>query len=278
MLLAEDIFLVARLLIAVLCVFALVAAVRRWGSATAGMPQHRPLLVMLITVLIIGIGLVIYDGWDNAVSRREQPLLLGSWLWLSFDAAVPLLAILSLRALEERDEAMRRLAEAAVTDPLTGLANRRGFREAALRALEECRRRDRPAAVLMFDIDRFKSVNDGHGHAAGDAVLQGMGAALHRAVRASDLVGRLGGEEFVVLCPGLDPTGAARVAERVRETLRAEVPHPAGGEAVITASVGVARVRAGILATALEAAIDAADRALYAAKEGGRDRVALAAD
>ena len=92
MLLAEDIFLVARLVIVVLCVFALVATVRRWRAPAPGMPQHRPLLLMLITVLIIGIGLVIYDGWDNAVARREEPLPLGSWLWLSFDEAVPLLA------------------------------------------------------------------------------------------------------------------------------------------------------------------------------------------
>jgi diguanylate cyclase (GGDEF)-like protein len=218
-----------------------------------------------------------YDAWDNVVRHHENRIMASSWVWLGFDAAVPLLALVALRVTRERDAALARLSSMAVTDPLTGLANRRGFTEAAMAAIAACRRNGTPAAVVMFDVDRFKSINDGHGHPAGDAVLVGLAEVLRRGARAGDVTGRLGGEEFALLCPGLDAAGAAAVAERLRAMLRAEVAHPAGGTAVVTASAGVAEVAVrGAPEAALDAALGAADGALYAAKEGGRDRVVMA--
>jgi diguanylate cyclase (GGDEF)-like protein len=129
----------------------------------------------------------------------------------------------------------------------------------------------------MFDVDRFKSINDGHGHPAGDVVLVGLADVLRGAARAGDIAGRLGGEEFALLCPGLDAAGAASVAERLRAALRAGVPHPAGGDAAVTASAGVAEIAVrDAPGAALDAALKAADAALYAAKDGGRDRVVIA--
>lgn len=272
----DVLFLVARLGIALCCALALVEALRRWRRVPEGASANRPVLVAIAALLLLGIALTIYDAWDNAWVRRGEAAAFGSWLWLSFDLAVPLLVLRALRAVDERDAALARLAAAAVTDPLTGLANRRGFADRAAAAVRECQRRGLPASVVVLDVDRFKAVNDGHGHAAGDAVLEGLARVLRSGVRAGDVAGRLGGEEFAVLCPGLDPGEAGALAERLRAALREQVPHPAGGAAVVTASAGVAALPGIAPAAAIAQAIAAADRALYAAKAAGRDRVVLA--
>ncbi|MBR0684269.1 GGDEF domain-containing protein [Roseomonas eburnea] len=272
---ADQAFLAARLGIGMLCVWAMVVAVARYRAAGPG--TGKLVLRQLLAVLVLGIVLIAFDAWDNTIVRQGDPINIGTWLWLTFDAAVPLLVLAALEMMAERDAIMAQLARAAVTDPLTGLANRRGFSAAAETAVSLCRRQDMPAAMIVFDLDRFKAINDGHGHAAGDAVLAGMAGVLRRHLRAGDIVGRLGGEEFAVLCPGLDAAGAAAVAERLRAAQRLEVPHPAGPGEAVTASAGVAELApTGDVATSLEAALAAADRALYAAKAAGRDRVVLA--
>jgi two-component system, cell cycle response regulator len=163
-----------------------------------------------------------------------------------------------------------RSLEMAVTDPLTGLRNRRYM----LRHLEVVLRQQ-GAAVLLLDLDRFKPINDSHGHGAGDAVLRAVGARLRGALRASDAVARWGGEEFLVVLAGAQSEYAVLVAERLREAVAEPVPSPDGGEPLLcTCSAGVAVVPPG---TAPEAAIAAADEALYAAKTAGRNRVRLGA-
>jgi diguanylate cyclase (GGDEF)-like protein len=214
--------------------------------------------------------LSVNDAWQNLVVRPDEPIQASSWAWLAFDLLLPLLGLLLLRALAERDAALQRLARQAVTDPLTGLRNRRGFMAESDAALARCARAGQQAAVVMIDLDRFKSINDLHGHAAGDAVLRGAAAAVRAELRAGDLPGRLGGEEFALLLPDADLDAAIATAERLRAALTAGVPHPGGGR--VTASFGVARVQEG----ALEAALAAADAALYKAKQGGRDRVEVA--
>ncbi|MFT3821023.1 MAG: GGDEF domain-containing protein [Rubrivivax sp.] len=160
-------------------------------------------------------------------------------------------------------------AKAALEDPLTGLANRRAL---DLRLAEWLALRDGAPGVLhaaMIDIDHFKAINDGHGHAAGDGVLRELARLLREGTRAGDLVARCGGEEFVLLLAG----GEAAAAE-VCERLRLRVEHHDWAAAVpglkVTVSIGLARAGSADVAEALLAR---ADGALYAAKRGGRNRL-----
>lgn len=161
---------------------------------------------------------------------------------------------------------IRRLAE---TDPLTGLANRRVAMAFGLRALESARRLGRPCAAVMIDIDEFKSINDRHGHAIGDAVLVRVASLLANATPAGGLCARLGGEEFLLLLPGMSTAAAATLATGVRESLRAET-WPELPVDRVSASFGVAACDG---LGSLDRLIGQADRALLEAKGAGRDRV-----
>jgi diguanylate cyclase (GGDEF)-like protein len=271
----EMVFIAARFGIVALCLLTLLVVGHHARQGERRFESSPRSLLVLTAALALVAGLLTINDIRAAVSPGDQmATYAGAWLWLFFDAGVPLLLIWVLRLVRQRDEALATLARASVTDALTELANRRGFAMAAAAALQACQRRGEAAAVVMFDLDRFKAINDGHGHAAGDAVLRGVADVLRRDLRASDVVGRLGGEEFAVLCPGMSVPQAAELAERVRASIRGGVPHPAGGEAIVTTSAGVAAVDG--KARGLEASLIAADRALYAAKEAGRDRVAIA--
>lgn len=164
------------------------------------------------------------------------------------------------------------LAHQSRRDALTGLANRRGFDDALGRVVGRCRRTGEELALLMIDLDRFKSINDEAGHLAGDVVLRRVGEVLGAApLRTGDVVARFGGEEFAVLLPGSRLQDAAAVAARLRAALAgAAVPRPDGGS--VTASIGVAAQIADEIDPL--ALISAADAALYRAKHAGRDRVA----
>lgn len=165
----------------------------------------------------------------------------------------------------ERD----RLDRETRLDALTGLANRRAFDS---RLAHEVDRTTTGStfAVVMIDIDRFKSINDRLGHATGDTVLRWLGDRLGSAARRGDFVARYGGEEFVAILPDAAPSDAAAWAERLRHVIRA-VPPP-GLEVAVTASLGVAGWSSGDTGRAV---VDRADRALYLAKDGGRDRVVV---
>jgi diguanylate cyclase (GGDEF)-like protein len=210
------------------------------------------------------------DTWDNVVVRHAEPIALVSWVWIIFDGLAPIFCLLLLRALGQRDAAQAALRAAAATDPLTGLANRRGFLDHAEGVLAASRRRGATAAVLLVDIDRFKAINDGFGHAAGDDVLRDTAAVLREVVRRGDLPVRWGGEEFAVLLPFTTLDQAVALAERLRVALPARVPHPAGGG--VTLSIGVAALGEATLGEAMRAA----DDAMYQAKAAGRNRVAIA--
>jgi diguanylate cyclase (GGDEF)-like protein len=165
------------------------------------------------------------------------------------------------------------LEKLALTDPLTGLANRRAFQEALGAELARSVRHGRPASLLFLDLDHFKQVNDDHGHAVGDEVLSGFSAVLRRGCRRGDLAARVGGEEFAVLLPTTGRVPATLVAERIR---RATEAHSLGLTVAVpvTVSVGVASTEE--LPEAPEAAglLRRADAALYRAKAEGRNRVA----
>ncbi len=166
-------------------------------------------------------------------------------------------------------EAMRQVA---ASDPLTAILNRRGFEQAAGPLVAQSQRHGRPLAVVIADLDRFKTINDRFGHGVGDAVLQCFAAHVGGAIRQCDLFGRLGGEEFVLLLPDTIGAEAVEAIERVRQGLGEAVGAllPSG----ISASFGIALLQ-GRLDT-LADAMQRADHALYRSKMEGRDRITLA--
>jgi diguanylate cyclase (GGDEF)-like protein len=178
-------------------------------------------------------------------------------------------------ALRRQIERQRReLERLATTDVLTGVFNRRVLLERLELELRRCRRYGTRLCVLLLDIDYFKRINDTHGHLAGDAVLVSVGQILRTRVRGTDVAGRYGGEEFCVLLPETDLEPGRELAERLRHHLAAEVYTAAGKTFRVTCSIGVAHfVEAKQKAADL---LQAADEALYRAKEQGRDRVCVA--
>jgi diguanylate cyclase (GGDEF)-like protein/putative nucleotidyltransferase with HDIG domain len=163
------------------------------------------------------------------------------------------------------------LTDAARSDPLTGLLNRRGFEEAFDVELERARRSDRGLSVIVGDLDRFKDVNDRFGHAAGDAVLRRVGMTIRSTKRSWDIAARIGGEEFAVLAPDTDEHGAYVLAERLR--LEVEQTFEPAGAGQLTASFGI--VSFPIHGQTGDALLQAADQALYAAKRLGRNRAVI---
>jgi diguanylate cyclase (GGDEF)-like protein len=168
-----------------------------------------------------------------------------------------------------REVAFERLREHSQLDGLTGLANREKLDLELARSLSLADRGGRPLAVAMIDLDHFKKINDDYGHLVGDRVLGELARRLERGVRAMDVVGRWGGEEFLLLCPNTDQDGAQAVAEKLRASVSAE-PFQAGISLTISLGVAIATGE-----EAPDAVLDRADRALYEAKEAGRNRVVL---
>lgn len=166
---------------------------------------------------------------------------------------------------------LQSLEELATTDGLTGVLNKRALLDQAHRKLKSAERYRRPLALLVCDIDHFKRVNDTHGHDVGDTVIRGLAELLKRAKRDTDIVGRFGGEEFVVLCEETDAEGAVLLAERIRSELASTTFHTEGGPLKVTCSVGVAPFPAA--GKSWEALFKATDGALYASKRNGRNRV-----
>ena len=182
------------------------------------------------------------------------------------------------RILDLQDEliaAREALREQATHDPLTHLWNRGVILEMLTQELERERRDELPVSVVMLDLDQFKHVNDTYGHMAGDAVLRETARRIRQGLRMYDMVGRYGGEEFVIVLPGCDAAAAHNLAERVRTGLRAEPMDTSEGAILVTCSAGVACTTE-MACTDSEQLLAAADAALYRAKANGRDRVEMA--
>jgi len=206
---------------------------------------------------------VLAQAEANAAAAHRHALLLAAMLGLV------LLLVLGwgLRVLWEE----RRYRRLARHDELTGFANRAGFIEEAARRLRRAQGRRQPIALIVFDLDLFKQINDRHGHLAGDAVLRAVAAALRGLPMRDRLVGRIGGEEFALLLPGVTPAEARGHAEACRLAIaNAEALHE-GVPLRVTASFGVAR--ADLLPAGLAELLARADRALYRAKHDGRNRI-----
>jgi diguanylate cyclase (GGDEF)-like protein/PAS domain S-box-containing protein len=177
------------------------------------------------------------------------------------------------RDITERKMQELELRRLATTDALTGLSNRRHFIERLTQEFARYERYAHPAAVLMLDIDFFKSVNDSYGHAAGDALLRRFAAVCQRVVRRTDVVGRLGGEEFAVMLLDRTDAEALEQAERIREAVAALRLDDIDPDLRVTVSIGVSSFESA--GGSVDAALARADRALYQAKENGRNRVVV---
>lgn len=244
----------------------------------------RPVIALAIfgTTLAVFLGILGTQSIDatlmsslkiQAVSALVMALAMSMVTWHQYTRTVLLRRQLS-RSNETLHAQQRELVTLAERDALTGLYNRRQFMRLAEMELLRADRMPRGTSLLMVDLDFFKKVNDTHGHPAGDSVLQQVAGILLHSVRATDLVGRMGGEEFIVLLPHTAPDQAVRVAEKLRVALRAHPLKVAHLELPVTASFGVTGVTETQKAP-LQALYTAADLALYAAKHQGRDRVEI---
>lgn len=167
------------------------------------------------------------------------------------------------------------LCEISSRDPLTGLANRRQFELALASEIDRVARAGEPALMLMIDIDHFKTVNDSHGHPAGDLVLKAVAQALHECIRPMDTLARFGGEEFAMILPNCPPSFGPTVAERVRARVQGRaVSITPGQELYVTISIGGAFAPQWVRSSA-PLWIDRADQQLYRAKAEGRNRACL---
>lgn len=170
------------------------------------------------------------------------------------------------RELKEKNEELKRLA---ITDRLTGLYNRLKLDESLTYEFERITRSYKPFSLILLDIDHFKKVNDQHGHQTGDIVLVEMAKVLTESIRKTDILGRWGGEEFLIICPETSKEGAKNLAEKLRKTIEG---NPFQFMNSLTSSVGVATYRKHDTITNL---IERADKALYTAKNNGRNRIEM---
>ena len=219
---------------------------------------------------------------DVLTTEQEHALAsIETFLRRHIDAGATILRLeRELRDLQERNEALSRsnsaLAEMATRDILTGLYTRWFVCDKIDQELERSRRHHAPMSVLMVDVDHFKKVNDVHGHIVGDEVLREMGRLIRESLRAYDVPGRYGGEEFCLLLPSTPVDKTLAVAERLRARIEDNQLVLPEGRVRVTASIGVAGTDAGNPHANAADLITLADRALYRAKGGGRNRVEVA--
>ena len=207
--------------------------------------------------------------------KDSDNLLASAWLSvLSLEAFLMTIATAFILLAMSKERTELRHKTAALIDPLTGLLNRRAFLADAEVLLQQQIARDRPVAVLLVDLDHFKSINDRFGHSAGDKVLQIFAKTARSSLRQSDLVGRLGGEEFTVVLADASIDNAYLVADRLRKTFAAAAATVDSHTLHATASIGVAVIVDP--SQDLSKLMTLADQALYLAKARGRNRVELA--
>jgi diguanylate cyclase (GGDEF)-like protein len=236
----------------------------------SGRTQTVIWLTVLSIVISVLCGMLTMVG---SVAMRDERLIL-MVLCVAVPALVVPPVVWVVATLSMEAETARRVAEVmAMTDPLTGLFNRRHFLDLAARESARVSRARQPLAVLMLDIDHFKTVNDTFGHATGDQVLTHVARICLGCTRQCDTLARLGGEEFAVLLPDTSMETALTIAERARAAVADDMTlrGPDGAPMRTTLSIGVATLAQGD--DGIAAALDRADKAMYLAKSSGRNRV-----
>lgn len=235
-----------------------------FGALCAGLAWAQPDAALRLNALADGLAVSVIST------------ILAAMLWTK-DASV----ISIRRALQSRNKLLRQrekeLTRAAQHDPLTGVYNRVELFRLAELEIERARRSQTDIGAIMLDLDHFKGVNDEHGHQAGDAVLVRVAAALQAGIRRTDLLGRMGGEEFMLVLPHSDVAATRALADKLRRALRDRpVPLPGGRQLQVSVSCGVSSIPAGSR-QGIDWLYASADHALYMAKRAGRNRVEDAA-
>jgi diguanylate cyclase len=226
--------------------------------------RHLPVQAAAFLAVWIPMGMPFQPESEMPAMLAALPMLLGYPVSIAF--AVHTLG----RRVRRQNRTLRALNR---SDALTGLGNRRAIEEALAAEFHRCERSGRPAALLLVDLDGFKTINDRFGHGFGDDVLRRVGLAIRGCVREIDTAARLGGDEFAVLLPETEVDTAIYVATRIRSAIGAQIFERAPG-LHCTASIGVAGVAP--VAAGPEGWMECADRALYRAKDEGRDCVRAA--
>ena len=257
---------------AVAAIYLYAAAYEFWKGRGDQLTARAPLVLLLFlhatffaAAMVHGLagglapnGTVLLQGWLGFVHFETLAFIVGT-------------SIFTVAMARERNEVMHRVA--AATDDLTKLASRRMLYETGETMLARSLQEDTSLAVILFDVDGFKGINDSFGHGPGDEILRVFGAAALKTLRASDIVGRLGGDEFVAVLPGASVGAAYVAAERIRSTFTTMTRRIGAGEIGATLSVGIAQAHP---ASTFDSIISSADQALYRAKVDGRDRIEVA--
>jgi len=258
--------------LAIVAVFLSASAYEFWRGRDEKLTSRWPLVVLLALhagfstfgALAAAFGglapssLAVLYGWFGFVHLETLAFVVGT-------------SIFTVAIARERNEIEHKIA--ASTDALTGLATRRAFYDRGEGLVTDCLTQPSALAIILFDLDGFKAINDTFGHGHGDEVLKLFGAAAMKTLRNSDLIGRLGGEEFGAILPGASIGAAYVAAERIRVAFADACTRLGDGTIRATVSAGIAQAQAG---TTLDTLLQAADLALYRAKLQGRDRVEVA--
>jgi diguanylate cyclase (GGDEF)-like protein len=249
--------------------YTLLAVRELWLGRGDGVWRWPIMVLLLGHAASIPIYIPIAGAW-----KHPDPADVDLLTFMIFEAAFVSICAAYLFGGLVKDRIAASYRHASLTDPLTGVTNRRGFFQMGERLLMRTRFARQPSALLMFDLDQFKSINDRYGHHAGDDVLTAFCKVVTAHLRPSDLFGRIGGEEFACLLPDTEPQDALWLAERVRAAVEA-ASHPAG-EHSVRATVSVGAASSNDATADLTGLLNAADQALYRAKEAGRNRVEIA--
>jgi|SRR5579862_981330 len=260
----------ATLSLAVGAAFSLAIAATLWANRQERLTARWPLIILSTVhgaALLVGM----YSTVFGSTGQDAVPALTSMFGFIYFESIVFTLGIsvFILALIKERNEVAS--ITAARTDSLTGIANRATFLASAERVLERCRRDNAPVSVIMFDLDRFKAINDKYGHAVGDAVIRKFCEITAAALRPNDVFGRMGGEEFAVVLPGSSTEATCVRADRIRSAFAESCRLVRNYQVNATVSGGVSA--SATAEETLAALLERSDGALYDAKTEGRNRI-----